>query len=166
MVKHGYVPLGRSVTVPKKHDSFFAMLKSFVKEKMKNKPEYHWCELIKLPCSPKDAELAVKLDVDGRKLRVTGKNPAENKTYPSRGPNLQCEFAILQLCAKRIRFASLRTERSYFAFASLRRKYLVFAFAKISCKNLILKNNKFVVFLAIFEKFSLLFRFAEKTALE
>ena len=31
-------------------------------------------------CSPKDAELAVKLDVDGRKLRVTGKNPTENKT--------------------------------------------------------------------------------------
>ena len=53
MVKHGYVPLGRSVTVPKKHDSFFAMLKSFMKERMKNKPVYHWCELIKLPCSPK-----------------------------------------------------------------------------------------------------------------
>ena len=73
-VKHGYVPLGRSLTVPQKHDSFFAMIRSNLKERTKKEPEYNWCELIKLPCEPKEAELKVKLDVDERQIRVSGKN--------------------------------------------------------------------------------------------
>ena len=75
MVKHGWVPIGRSLTVPKKHDSLFAMIRSVLKEKMKKELQYNWCEQIKLPSDPKEADLAIKLDVNGRKLRVTGKNP-------------------------------------------------------------------------------------------
>jgi hypothetical protein len=78
-VKFGFVPFGRSLTVPKKHDSFFAMIRSILKEKMKKEPLYHWRELVKLPCDPKQAELAIKLDIVGRKIRVTGKNPSERQ---------------------------------------------------------------------------------------
>merc|ERR1712037_252421 len=43
----------------------------------------NWREQIKLPSDPKEADLAIKLDVNRRKLRVTGKNP------PKRTDNLQ-----------------------------------------------------------------------------
>ena len=78
-VKFGMFPFGRSLTVPKKHDSFFAMIRSILKEKMKKEPLYHWCELVKLPMEPKEAELAIKLDIVGRKIRVTGKNPPKRQ---------------------------------------------------------------------------------------
>jgi len=53
---------------------------------------------------------------------------------PARGPNSQCEFAIMRICAKRkrIRFASLRTCLNDFAFASLRNLKKKIAFASLS----------------------------------